>query len=868
LVDFQTYSFKCDSIWLVVAIIFCSFFSNKSVFGNSKDCISVLYEPIICVEEEVRFSLKALGTCTISDIKWNFGDDATVKTVEGAEPVLQAFNKAGKTDIIIQYFDHEKEEAVTRIISILIIEPISQISINQPEPCVGQTIELSATGNVAGFYIWKGGNLPEEGVSGNLEYKIVDKFTNANQKYTLEWYVGEGGGDAGCSYRKISETIKEKALKPIEFEQGNLLKVCQGDIVSIGIKNPEAIQYNWNCSENSLIKAGPSIEFSPQQSCEIKVTAIDGDCIRSGTINVEVKKIPQIEIYPESSMICPGSSVQLEVIGSIPGETYIWSNNDNVYPQNTYGNEVMVKPESSDEYEVSWVSGDCTVTATAQIEVSDITDILEDKVVNICKGETVNLQVARPNDGTIEWSDGDIVGIKLGEEIEVSPEQTTTYKVLWQNSICSDSGTVTVRVNPMPEIKLFDSVNGRVCKGDPVLITAELLDSEFENNFTWQQTKVQKDTRKSHSELSFTATESHNIVAEWTDEHNLCHNKVRTALFIEVIDRPTGIEMISNVKKVCYGDTVRFEILGVEDDSKYILLNENETIGRFDNGYSLMPDTTTNYVAWWVYDCQTSSNTIQVQVNPIPSITINTGEEICPYEDFVVKVLPDDYEYKWTGGNIDGGTIVGGSTLSRNADDNILTYNLKATGNECRLDTTVKINLVDISADVTTNLQPFNEVCEGNAIQLKVSGGDTYEWEPANLLDDHLSDSPIASMIDVSTKFRVTSYKDGCEFTEEIEIKLKAGDCEINLADLSIPNAITPNDDGKNDLWVIPGIEGNPNFSLTIFNSTGAIIFDTDSYQNNFGDFNNGKIPEGTYYYVIVRKDGLDKRTGTLTILR
>lgn len=853
-----------------MAIILSSFFSSKSVIGDHKDCISVLYEPTICVEEEVRFSLKALGTCTISDINWNFGTDATIKTVIGAEPVLLAFNKAGKKDITIQYYDHEKEEAVTRIISISVIEPISQISVNPEEPCVGQKIELSAVGNVAGFYIWKGGNIPEEGISGNLEYKIVDIFTNSNQKYTLEWYVGEGGGDGGCSYRKITEVVKEKALEPIEFEQGNIFKVCQGDEVTIGIKNPETIEYNWNCSEIDLIRVGTSIKFSPKQSCEIKVTAREGECIRSGTINIQVQDVPEIEIFPKSSMICAGSSVKLKVVGAIPGETYIWSDSDNIFPINTYSNVVMVEPESSEEYEVIWVSGECTASATASVEVSNITDILEDKIVNICEGETINLQVVRPNDGTIEWSGGDLNRTILGEEIEVSPEQTTTYDVLWQNSICSDAGTITVQVNPKPQIKLLSSVKDRVCKGKEVNITAELSDVALENNFTWYQDNAQIETNSNLNELSFIAEESHNIIGEWVDKYNYCVNKVRANLYLEVIERPTEIEMISNVKKVCLGDTVHFEILGVEDDSKYILLNENETIGRFDNGYSLIPDSTTNYVAWWVDDCQTSSNAIKIQVNPIPFITINTGEEICPYENFRVKVLPDDYtEYKWTGGNIDGNSLVTGSTLSRIADDNVMIYNLKVTENECRLDTTVKINLVDISADITTNLQPFNEVCEGNAIQLKVSGGDNFVWEPANLLNDHLSDSPIASMLNATTRFKVTSYKDGCEFTEEIEIKLKAGDdCEISLNDLEIPNAITPNDDGKNDYWVIPGIEGNANFRLTIFNSTGSIIYDKHSYQNEFDGYNNGNIPEGTYYFVIVRKDGLDKRTGTLTILR
>jgi len=240
-----------------------------------------------------------------------------------------------------------------------------------------------------------------------------------------------------------------------------------------------------------------------------------------------------------------------------------------------------------------------------------------------------------------------------------------------------------------------------------------------------------------------------------------------------------------------------------------------------------------------------------------------------PGGSMIVKLLLIDYtEYKWTGGNIDRNSLVTGSTFSRVADDNVLTYNLKVTENECRLDTMVKINLVDIDADITTD-SPFNEVCEGSSIQLKVTGADDYIWQPADLLDDHLSATPMATPAETNTRFTVTAYKNGCEYTSAININFKIDDdCEINLNDIVIPNAITPNGDGKNDYWEIPGIDGNTNYSLTIFNATGTVIYDAKTYNNDFNGINNGKIPEGTYYYVIVQKDGLDKRTGSLTIIR
>ncbi len=874
MVDFQTYRFKCKLIWLIVAIFFSSFFCSKDSFCSNKDCISVLYEPTICVEREVRFALKTLGTCTITDIKWNFGADASVKTADGAEPALVFFTKAGKKDITVQYYDHEKDEPVKSVIPIEVevINPVAGITILQSEPCVGQTIELSADGPIAGYYVWKGGNLRDGGVSGELEYKITDNLTVPNQTYTLEWYVGEAGGDAGCRYQKITKTVEDKSLPPIEFIQGSTIKVCQGESVSIDIKNPEAMQYDWNCEENSLIRRGHSIQFTPIQSCQIKVTALDNGCLRSGTINIILQEIPKIQIYPENSMICSGSSVQLHVLGAIDGETYLWS--ENVRPINTYANAVIVEPEISQTYEVTWVSGNCKTTATANVQVSDITNILENKTINICEGEEVSLQVTRPNDGTIQWFGGDLPYPVDGEEIMVSPQYNTTYMVAWNNQVCRDTGMIKVQVNLMPTIKLTSSEKDDVCKGKEVIITAELSDASLENNFQWLQTNQQINTRSNEpNELRFVAEQSHTIEAIWVDKEKYCYHNVSASFELDVIERPTQITLKSKKSNICKGDTIELEISGAQDESKYFLINKNtgETIpsSKFiGNGFQLVPDSTTIYVAFWVNDCETISNELQIEVNPIPSVEINQDEVICPGENFMVKVLPDSYgEYKWTGGNIEYNSLVTGSTFSRIADDNRLTYNLKVTENGCKLDTIVKINLIDIAADISTD-DPHNEVCEGDAIQLKVSGGDDYIWEPSRLLDDHLNSTPVATITE-PTQFRVTAYKDGCKFINTIDIKIKSdNDCEIRLEDLEIPNAITPNGDGKNDYWEIPFIDGNTNYRVTIFNETGSIMYGEKTYENDFEGYNKGQIPEGTYYYIIVQKDGLDKRTGTLTIIR
>ncbi len=76
----------------------------------------------------------------------------------------------------------------------------------------------------------------------------------------------------------------------------------------------------------------------------------------------------------------------------------------------------------------------------------------------------------------------------------------------------------------------------------------------------------------------------------------------------------------------------------------------------------------------------------------------------------------------------------------------------------------------------------------------------------------------------------------------------------INVAvtGIFIPNIFTPNGDGKNDLFVIKGLESFPGSQLLIFNRWGNEVYKADDYLN---DWDGSGLAEGTYYYLLNRKN-------------
>jgi len=94
---------------------------------------------------------------------------------------------------------------------------------------------------------------------------------------------------------------------------------------------------------------------------------------------------------------------------------------------------------------------------------------------------------------------------------------------------------------------------------------------------------------------------------------------------------------------------------------------------------------------------------------------------------------------------------------------------------------------------------------------------------------------------------------------------------ELGSSELTVYNAVSPNGDGKNDLFTLLNI--NPDNKVTIFDRWGSVVFNIENYDNQTRVFqglsNTGtELPPGTYYYRIDFPDGQATRTGYLSLRR
>jgi gliding motility-associated-like protein len=102
---------------------------------------------------------------------------------------------------------------------------------------------------------------------------------------------------------------------------------------------------------------------------------------------------------------------------------------------------------------------------------------------------------------------------------------------------------------------------------------------------------------------------------------------------------------------------------------------------------------------------------------------------------------------------------------------------------------------------------------------------------------------------------------------DKAQITLNVG----NLNDCFIPTLFTPNNDGVNDLLIIPCLLSDlyPGNRIHIFNEWGDEVFHASPYLNDWdGRYKGDDLPVATYYYLIDFGDGSDIRKGFLILDR
>ena len=86
----------------------------------------------------------------------------------------------------------------------------------------------------------------------------------------------------------------------------------------------------------------------------------------------------------------------------------------------------------------------------------------------------------------------------------------------------------------------------------------------------------------------------------------------------------------------------------------------------------------------------------------------------------------------------------------------------------------------------------------------------------------------------------------------------------LTFGNVEVPNIVTPNQDGKNDLFKVAGI-ATGDWSLVVRNRWGNEVYNNPSYQNTFSP---ELLSDGVYYYRLKEQSECNEFVGWLLIER
>ncbi|MEN9550037.1 MAG: hypothetical protein RIR12_2628 [Bacteroidota bacterium] len=260
---------------------------------------------------------------------------------------------------------------------------------------------------------------------------------------------------------------------------------------------------------------------------------------------------------------------------------------------------------------------------------------------------------------------------------------------------------------------------------------------------------------------------------------------------------------------------------------------------------------------------QCTSATQQVTITLTNTLTVGQVQNtsICRGASYTPQLMGNATTYTWSPASGVSNANVLNPTFN---PPTTTTYTLSATLGTCTVQRSFTLTVYE---GATANAGPDYAILAGEVVTLQGTGSaGTYLWTPANGLSSPTVLTPTASPAITTTYVLQVTSPQGC---------IASDNATITVVPYCVKpmEAITPNGDGINDLWLLTNGNGClTNIKAQVFNRYGAKVYESINYQNNWnGTYKGDPLPDGTYYYIVNYTLVNGKQVilkGNLTILR
>ncbi|MBS1652915.1 MAG: gliding motility-associated C-terminal domain-containing protein, partial [Bacteroidetes bacterium] len=562
---------------------------------------------------------------------------------------------------------------------LLTVSPIPTVNVSSATPtiCSGNNATLTASGAIS--YTWNPGALTGSNVTVSPSITTV---------YTVS------GSSLGCAGQtQYTLTVNPS---PTLVSIASPTSVCIGSSATLTASG--ATSYTWNPGALT----GSNVSVTPFTTTTYTVIGTNGLCTKSSTLLLTVNFFPVLNITASPSLICGSGNSTLIATGA---NSYTWN------PGATTGSIDIVTPPSTTIYTlIGLASTGCSNSKTFTLTVNPSPTVTASANPTVlCSGNTSTLLSFGAS--TYTWMPGSITG----SQVSVTPTISTIYTVTGNSLGCNSSATVNVVVNPTPSINVVAS-STNICIGNTVTLNASGA-----STFTWFPSVVS----------SPSITESPTLVTTYTvfgSSAAGCTNS--TAITVSVSPNPTVLATASPTS-ICNGQSATLSAMGA---SSYTWNPGALTSASV----TVLPAISTTYTVTGKSGICSSTNTVNIVVNSLPTITaVSSPTSICPSATANISAS-GAVSYTWLPMSTSGTNIVVSPTISS-------TYTVIGTNSAgCTSSKTIQL-VVNPNPSVTAISNP-TAICSGSSATLvgtAIGGGPfTSTWTPLGSVGNSITVSP------------------------------------------------------------------------------------------------------------------------------
>ncbi|WP_345168600.1 PKD domain-containing protein [Nibribacter koreensis] len=597
---------------------------------------------------------------------------------------------------------------------------------------------------------------------------------------------------------------------------------------------------------------------------KLKVTS-DKGCVDSTQLSVTVNQQPTAEFSLPDICIKDDAVFQNTSSIAVGTLTYFWEFGDGKtstlrHPRHRYTNEGVYTVKLT-------VTSDkgCIATATNTYTVSGAVPEPDFTAASFCQKQGVQFKdaskIAFGNIVRWRWTFGD--GQFSDQQNPVHTYAAAgTYQVklrVWSGIVCTDSVTKQITVIPNP-VASFTTAN--VCEGEAAKFTnTSTANGSGALSYLWTFGDSKTSTEQNPNYTY--ATPGTYTVTLVVKAANACEETFTQSITIYPTPRADFSPTVG-----CQADAVSFQDMTSLSGGR--LTTWAWDFGDGTNSAQQNPSHQYTKPGTYTVKLTTTSDkgcpstvTKQITITPTPVATAGPDQLICGKTTAVLAAnVTAPAAGKWT---VTSGT--GGSFSDETSPKATFTgtmggtYVLRWTASNSPCASVY--DEVEIKLRPTPKADAGKDVIliEGENTTLAGTGEGSLRWSPATGLSNANIGNPVATP-EVTTKYYLNVLSEaGCPNVDSVLVTV--------LKKLKIPKAFSPNGDGVNDTWEIPGVEDYPNVSIEIYNRWGEVVYNAFGYKTPWDGRRNGAdLPVGAYYYIINPHNGRPKFSVSLTILR